>query len=462
LSAPVIHVADLEPFEVGLRTYATRRRLGRFDATTVLCVMIGLLTLFPEQQILPGTSYAARPALLVCLIMFVWWVVARMSPWLPVAGRQPMRWALFAFVMSNLVSYAIGFLRGLTPMESNAADNSMVVIAELAGVILITADGVANWGRLRTLLRFFIGCCCYMSVIAMVQYMAKFDITEYMYLPGLEVKGVVNGLQPRGTEIRAAATALHYIELSTVLAIALPLALHFGRFAVTQKSKRIWAGISLMLLTGNLVTLSRTGMVAIVIGLLTLLPMWDWRRRYNTLVAGAFPLAAVAVAKPSLARTLFDLFAGASQDDSITSRTERYGMVGYYFSQRPWFGRGSGTWVSPQYHFLDNSWLVTALTNGIVGAAALAGLFITGIVLASIALKRATNAEDKHLCATLIASQLISIFATATYDSFYFTTGAVIIVFSTGLCATAWRLTHLDRSVRTAAPRRSAVRTGAK
>ena len=449
-----MHPADLEPFEVLDRTYVTRRRLNRFDATTLLCVMVGMLTMIPAQLIIPGTSYVGRPAMIVCVLACFWWLVARVSPWLPLTGRQPIRWALLGFVLSMIISYAVGFMRGLTPMESNASDLWMISVIAFAGVILTAADGIANWERLRTLLRFFVVCCGFMSVIGLVQFIAAFDIVPYMFLPGFEVKGTISELQARGSEIRVASTALHYIELSTVLAIALPFALHLTRFSATRRSRRFYGVVSAILLAGNLATISRTGMVAIGIVMIVLLPLWGWRLRYNAIVVGIGMLAMLAVARPSLARTIYDLFVNAGADSSITSRTERYGMVGYYFSQRPWFGRGSGTWVSPQYQYLDNSWLATALTNGIVGVAALAALHLTAITLAVLAIRRATSNEDKHLCAGLLATQIIAIFGAATFDSLWFTTGAVTIMLTIGLCGTVWRLTHTDLSVRTAAPRR--------
>lgn len=449
-----MHPADLEPFEILDRTYVTRRRPGRFDAVTLLCVMIGLLTLIPAQLIVPGTSYVGRPAIILCVVACFWWLVARISPWLPLTGRQPIRWALLGLILSMLISYAVGFMRGLTPMESNASDLWMISVIGFAGVILTAADGISNWQRLWTLLRFFVLCCAFMAVIGLVQFVAAFDVVPYMFLPGFEIKGTISELQARGSEIRVASTALHYIELSTVLAIALPFALHFARFSTTRNSRRLYGVVSAILVAGNLATISRTGMVSIGIVMIVLLPLWGWRLRYNAILIGFAMLAMLAVARPGLARTIYDLFVNAGADSSITSRTERYGMVGYYFSQRPWFGRGSGTWVSPQYQYLDNSWLATALTNGLVGVAALAALHLTAITLAVLALRRAANAEDKHLCAGLLATQIIAIFGAATFDSLWFTTGAVVIMFSVGLCGTIWRLTHTDLSVRTAAPRR--------
>jgi O-antigen ligase len=454
VSVEAVHQADLEPFEVARSTYTTRRRFGRIDATSILCLMLALAVLIPEPQVLPGGSYVTRPALILCLGMFCWWVFARISPWLPITGRQPIRWALYIFMISMIVSYAVGSLRGLTGEESNSADNVMISALELVGIVLIAADGIATWSRLRTLVRVFLVCCAFLSVIAVVQYVSRTDVVgNYMYWPGLSIKGYVGGLQLRGGEVRAAATAGHPIELSTVLAIALPFAVVFSRWAADRKARRRWMVVALGLMAGNVATVSRTGLVSIAIGLLPLIPLWDQRRRYNALVLGGIVLVGAVIANPGMARTFIDLFAGDAEN-SIGSRTERYNMVGYYFSQRPWLGRGTGTWVSPQYQFLDNSWLAWALTNGVIGVAALGGVFLTAIAIAWVALRRATTSADKELCAAVIAAQLISIFATYTYDSMYFSTGTIVIFLMAGLAGAVWRLTHPDRAVRTAAPRR--------
>jgi polysaccharide biosynthesis protein PslJ len=127
--------------------------------------------------------------------------------------------------------------------------------------------------------------------------------------------------------------------------------------------------------------------------------------------------------------------------------------VYYYFSQRPWFGRGTGTWVSPQYQYLDNQWLSQVLSTGIVGVAALLGLHITAIVLASKALRRSENAADKHLCAALVAAQLVAIAVGLTFDSLSFSSYMIVLALMIGCTGTVWRFTHPARTVRTSTAR---------
>jgi hypothetical protein len=74
-------------------------------------------------------------------------------------------------------------------------------------------------------------------------------------------------------------------------------------------------------------------------------------------------------------------------------------------------------------------------------------------VLAGLALRRASNPTDRHLCACMVATQLIAIGVWGTFDALSFTTYAMCMAICTGMCATVWRLTHPARAVRTATPR---------
>jgi len=89
-----IHPGDLEPSRVDEHTYLTRRRRTYIDATILLGLMFALLTVLPARLILPGTTDIGRPALVICLLMFAWWVISRINPrqvlWEP-NRRRPSR-----------------------------------------------------------------------------------------------------------------------------------------------------------------------------------------------------------------------------------------------------------------------------------------------------------------------------------------------------------------------------------
>jgi polysaccharide biosynthesis protein PslJ len=449
----LIHPGDLEPSRVDKNTYLTRRRSLRIDATMLLGLMFALLTVLPAREILPGTTDIGRPALVVCLLMFCWWLFSRINPRLTLTGPQPIRWALLLYWSSMFISYATGFMRGLTAMEASSADRWLLGTAAMSGAILAIADGIANWDRLRAFLRIMIWCAVFMAVIGLAESILATPLSQYLVLPGLEEIRAAPELQVRGGGLRVAATTSHYIELSAVLATVFPFALHFARFAPTEKQRRNYLVATVLIGAGVAATISRTGLVAIAVAMLFLMPLWGWRLRYNAMALGVAIFGVLGAAKPSFAQTLVDMFTGLSSDPSITSRTEDYDLVGFYFSQRPWLGRGTGTWVVPQYIYLDNQWLSTALCNGIVGVAALATLLLTAMVLAIIALRRVTDPEDKHLCSALISTQVMAIFISLTFDSLWFDTYAITVAVTIGLCAAVWRFTHPARRIRTSTPR---------
>lgn len=447
-----IHPADLEPSLVDPRTYVTRRRILRLDAATLLGLMIALLTLLPARLIFPGTTDIGRPAIVTCLGMFVWWVLARLNPRLVLVGPNPIRWALFIYWLSIIISYALGYMRGLTAMESGSADRWILGTAAFTGVVFACADGLSNWERLKFVIKVFVWCTAFMSLFGLAEAALARDLTHLLVIPGLAEKGAPPQLQVRGSGLRVASTTTHYIELSGVLATALPFAIHFARFEATRQMRRRFGFAAVLIAAGIPATISRTGIIAVLISFAVLMPLWTWRLRYNALGITVSIIGALAAVKPALAATLLEMFTQFNNDPSITSRTERYALVGYYFAQRPWFGRGTGTWVPPQYQYLDNQWLATALCNGIVGDAALATVFLTALVLAAMALKRATSPEDKHICAALVSTQIIAIFVSATFDSLWFDTYATVVALTVGLCGAVWRFTHPARRIRTSTP----------
>jgi O-antigen ligase len=453
MSTTAIPAADLEPSLISSQTYVTRRRIMYIDAAAMLGLMVVLITLVPSRLVIPGMTDLARPGLIVGFLLFWWWVLARFALHLALTGPQPIRWAFLAFMVSALVSYAVGFLRGLTTMESNSADRAMLFYCVLAGVALTVADGVPNWLRLRAVFTILVWCATIVALIALIQYVFLVDVTQYMIFPGLEAKGWTIGFEARGGGVRVASTTTHYIELAAFLATTLPFALHFACYSHSRRNRQLALASTAILAGGLAATISRTGILALGLAVIVLLPVWNWRQRYNIAVIGTVFAGAAAAVSPGLIRTLLDLFDNPSTNPAFTVRAERYPMVFRYVGQHPWLGRGTGTWTAPQYTILDNQWLDTLLTNGVVGAAVLAGLHLTGIVLAFKALRRSKTADGRHFCAVLISTQVIGLAVAGTFDSLSFSTYAVTLALTLGACGTVWRLTHPNRRVRTLTPR---------
>ncbi len=451
--------ADLEPTLLYERTYATRRRPTYVDAAVLLSLMFILLAAIPAREILPGTTDLGRPSLIVGFLLFFWWVVTRFSPGLVMQGPQPIRWAFFGYFGVLLLGYAIGFLRGMTSMESNAADRTMLYYCVFGGAVLTAADGLPNWLRLRTLLKVLVVSATFVALFGVIEYVLHRDLSSYLLIPGLQEKGWIPDVEDRGGGIRVASTTAHYIEMAAYLALILPFAIHFSVFARPVKNRWVWLTCAIIIAAGIASTISRTGIVSVAIMFVALVPLWTWRMRYNIgVVIGAVATAGLAV-QPRLINTLFHLFDDPTQNSSISVRYDRYPLAFKYIGERPWLGRGTGTWVSPQYQIMDNQWLETLLSNGIVGAVAYAAMHITAITVAWMALKRSDDREVKHLCAALISTQFMGLIVAATFDSLAFLTFATTLALTIGMCGTVWRLTHPARMVRTSVTRSFLDRT---
>ena len=444
---------DLEPSLIFGQTYVTRRRITHIDAAALLSLTVILISVIPAQLIIPGMTDLGRPGLIVGMVLFCWSVLARFSSQLTMTGPQPMRWAVLAFMVAAIISYAVGSLRGLTSMEANAADRTMLFFCIFTGVVLVAADGIPNWMRLRHVLKVLVVCGALISAIAIAQYVTGYDLTRFLRIPGLQAKGWTPGFEARGGGVRVASTATHYIELAALLSLILPFAIHFACFSRRPHRRQLSLIATVLIAGGIATTISRTGMLAVGLVLVCLVAVWTWRLRYNIGVLTGGALAALAVVSPGLFKTLLHLFDNPSSNPAFTVRQARYPLAFGYFAQRPWLGRGTGTWVSPQYQILDNQWLDTLITNGMVGVATLAGLHLTGIALAWTALRRSATIEDRHLCAGLVATQLIGIAVAGTFDSLSFMSYATILALTLGMCGTVWRLTHPKATVRNSTTR---------
>lgn len=433
-------------------TTGSRRGLTYLDAAVLLSLLFVLLAVIPARLIVPGATDLGRPALIAGFLLFFWWVVTRFSPALAAPGPQPIRWAFFALFGVLLVGYAVGFLRGLTSMEANAADRTMLYFCVFGGVVLIAADGLPDWGRVRSLITVLVACATFVAGFGIVEYVLHRDLSEYLVVPGLQAKGWLPVVQERGSSIRVASTASHYIEMAAYLALVLPFAVHRALFG--RRRRGIATVAAVIIAAGIASTVSRTGIIAVAIMVASLVPLWTWRMRYNIGVVLTIVVAGGAAASPGLAHTLLHLFDSPTQDSSIMARYARYPLAFRYIAERPWLGRGTGTWVSPQYQIMDNQWLETLLSNGILGAAAYAGLHLTALGVAWTALRRSREPEVRHLCGALMSTQLMGLAVAATFDSLAFLTFATTLALTVGLCGAVWRLTRPARTVRTPATRR--------
>lgn len=431
------------PVPVEGTTYTTRQRRHLVDVGFVIGAMVIVLAFIPSPLAVPGFSELGHPGTLMALFIFGGWALSRTHPRLATHGPQPMRWAVMFFVIALLASYAAGLIRGMPSIEDNAAIRAIIGSLAFLGIILATADGVHTRERLDGIVRVMLFGGAVVAVIGILQAVLVLDITQYIQVPGLVYHGNLNGLESRGSQLRVASTTGHYIEFSTVMALLLPFAVHMARYAPTRPMRQ-WSGVAGATMFFALpIALSRTGIVALAVALIVMLPAWSWRMRFNLIVPTMGLLVLLVFAMPGLLGTLFGLFGDWDNDASVQGRDEDWEMI----MERGWLdghwilGRGQGTFIPTEYTWLDNQWLQQLVGGGIVGVAALASLHLAAIVLSAIAYRRATQPADRHLCACLIAAQMVAIAVGFTFDSLGFRTYAFFIAILAGAAGAMWRIT---------------------
>lgn len=455
MTAPTsVYEADFDPSQIHERTYASRGRRYLLDVTALVNLLIITLFLIPAEFVIPRLTAVGRPALVIGLVLAGLWVMSRLHPELVMRGPQPLRWALGMWLVALLASYAAGQFRGLTVLEANGADRALIYAIIFIGAALACADGCPNRRRLDDVLRVLVWSAAAVAVIGILQSILEFEVVDYITIPGLELHTESATLEDRRGFSRIASTTAHYIEFSALMALVLPFAIHLAWFGRTPLVRQLAVVSGVIIAAAIPLSVSRTGLLGLLVVAVVMLPAWTWRVRLNLVVAMLGLIAVAMLARPRLLGTLRGLFMNWDRDESIQGRTERYPIVFAYFTERPWLGRGTGTLIPELYLILDNQWLAELVQTGIIGVTAMLALQGTAIWLAMRVRRHTTDPADRHLAQCLIAVQVLAVVCAGTFDMFAFTTFTTAFAIATGLSGALWRLSHPARQIRTDRARR--------
>ncbi|MEO3741905.1 O-antigen ligase family protein [Plantactinospora sp. B5E13] len=418
------------------------------DATAAVIASLLLAYLLPFRLVFPPLSDLGKPGLMVGFGLLVWWALSRLHPNLATRGQQPMRWAMAIYLVTLLLSYVAGQARGMPVLEVNGAERTLLQALAGAGILLAAADGVLTRDRIDTILRWLCWGCTFMAFVALTQFVTRIDLTTYMKLPPvLTFHREVVGFRERGGDglVRVAGTAGHYIEFSVLMVIGLVVAIHFARFADKRRDRQIYGALAMVQAAVIPISLSRTGVLALGAAILLFILVWPLRTTFNVLVVGCFLTALIQTVRPGLLATLKSLLLAGESDPSVQARVEDYDYVTPFIQERPWLGRGIGTFLPELYQLLDNQWLTTLVQTGIIGVVGLTVFFMSGVVVAGRVRRFARSERDRDLAAVLAVALGVAAVSGFTFDSMYFTTFFITVHLLLGLAGALWRLTRAER-----------------
>ncbi len=432
----------------GLRPRPARAGRGQPEgAPTVAPGRVLLPTFLVTMALIPSNLSVGHlgpfgiPQVVVGLLALWWWLVARWHP----AGRLartvgPVHLAVGVFAATALIGSATAFGRVLTSVEASGAVRAPVYLASLVGVCLLAADGLSSRRHLEQLLRLVVGLAAVMAAVGAYEFLTRTHPFAGLQLPGVtNYNPQVERLSYRAGLFRVYSTTTQPIEFAVVMATALPLALYFAVDSPLGRRARDYLALALVAVALPL-SISRSAVVGLVLGLGVLVAGWDGRRRAAVAAVALAGLAALRLVIPGLVGTFYALLTAGQADPSIAHRTRSYGVAAGYIHASPWLGRGFGTFSALQYGVLDNQYLLTVVETGLVGLAALVGLFALALRAARQARARSADPAARSLCQALLAALTVETVSLLFYDGFAFRISTGLLFFLIGAVAALPRL----------------------
>lgn len=399
---------------------------------------------FPPYMVLEPIGASSSLGQLLALGLFGLWALSSLLGLHdPVAFRHPGRAAVLALLLASCLSYGHLFagLSGASTIDGRAAaDRWMLLMFAAAGIAFVTTDCLRTVKDAMAVVRWVLAGGAVCSVAALIQFTTHTNPVEWIsaLMVGFVENGDFDAFQARGSLMRVAGTTLHPIELGVVSAMLLPIAIWRALYDRQGRKPLHWAVVGLFVLA-NALTVSRSGLLALVVALAVTVPFLPKIARQWATVVVPLGAAGLFIAVPGLISTLFNAATAGSSDPSITYRTEDYPLALRLVADRPWFGTGPGTWIPTNaLDIFDNEYLLTAVTMGVVGLLGLMAYLVVPALAALAAARNAEGADLKLLAASAAAAGLIATVASGTFDSMSFPVFALLYPFFIGLSGASW------------------------
>lgn len=438
-----------------MRTQPDRRR--RFDVTAALSAYLVFLLIVPSNLTIVGLGSYGRPSLIWGLLLLLWWLL-----WELQGGRaerharsDPIRVAFVLFVAVVLVSFAAAMLRGQPMDQISPAMSALVRTASWSGVLLVALDGLTSRTQIIPLVRRTTVIGAGLAMLGLAQSLTGQSFLEWIAaVPGVAFDAD-DTVSARGAFYRSAGTAIHPLEHLTMLVGVLPLAIACGVMRGFSGAKSrvggLWWVPCGLILVSCFVSVTRSAIVGLAVAFLASLPLMSKVQRWVVSIVGAIVALMVTAAVPQMLGTLVGLFAGASNDPSVQSRTGALGRLPEFMASSPIVGAGFGTFL-PRYYIFDNQWVLLLVEIGILGTAAFASLLLGGIWSAYQASRLFTERQDKSLGLAFAASLLTFATTYFLFDALSFPKSAGVMFLTMGYCGALLRIARAERQHAEAGP----------
>lgn len=420
--------------------------VSRRDEITAITIVLGAAFFIPANRTIGVLGQVGIPAVLVSGGLLLFWIYSRCAPTMGTdRGRQPIRLLALVLLVGTLASYIAGHVRGLLPLEVSGSDAAMLRLFSALGLLLFTADAIRDTEGVRRVVERVVIGASFMAVVAVLQYYNVVDLAGLANFPGLVIdKSGTEFLIDRYGLNRVAGTATHPIEFGVILAMSLPLSLHLSLTAAPGRKVRMW--LMTALIAGAMpLSVSRSGIVAAGVALFVYAVVLRLRTLFNLIPLAFGAVVAVAIAAPGVLGTVFGLLFETGNEPSSQARTDDYPIIFAQWRENPVFGRGPGTYIPVLYRIVDNQYLITLVSTGVVGLVVLVAIFCTGYSLARRVRWFSSDENARGLGQALAAAIAAAAVSSFTYDGFSFTVMFIVTHLLVGCAGALWRTAVRDR-----------------
>lgn len=422
---------------------AHRRPLVMADGTTFLSIFAFLLFVVPSRLIFKPLGGMGTPAALIGLLGALWWAWQRLHGSGPRRPFGPVGRCMLIFFGSVIASFLAAMTRVISSIEITGAEQGILAMLGWMGVLFVAIDGIDSWSRLQTLLRRVSLLVGFEALFGIIQFATRKSFIDGLHVPGLTWNSVVE-IAGRNGFYRPAGTATHPLEFGLAISVLFPIALFVAFDPETGGRIRRWFPVAALCLAIP-ISISRSAIIATVVVLVVLFPMWSPRIRSVAIASGCVLLAGMYLVVPGFLGTIQGLFVGLSDNASIGSRTDSYSMAWDFISRSPFVGRGLGTFNS-DYRILDNQYLGLLIGVGILGTCCFVALNLVGIWCAWRVIYLASDERVRNLAQSVLASIAASAISYAFFDGFGFPMFASISFLLLGIAGLLYRHTTSEIS----------------
>jgi O-antigen ligase len=325
---------------------------------------------------------------------------------------------------------------------SGDVNKALMFFLSFIFVLYLTASVIRRLDEVDFIAKTLVGGGAVVALFAVIEARTGFNVFNHLSraMPFLIDQGDVGGFVRVGTgKMRVFGSAQHPIALSAALVMLIPLAVYLAR----RYRQRRWLLCAIVLLAACAATVSRTGIVMLVVGGIVFL----WLRPKETVrLWPVMLLAPIAIhfALPGTLGAIKNSFFPAGgliaqqQVQPGSSGSGRLADLGpgiQQWKRRPLLGEGYGTRVvdstivaspvptgsalDPNARILDNQWLGTMLETGAVGFFGWLWLFFRAIRRFGAEAKR-DDSERGWLLASITAAVAAFAIGMVTFDAFAF------------------------------------------